>query len=202
MESLLKDYETATTDANREFNADIVKHQYAVQRRAAEMSPKKHMKLLRNIILGHVGGQKISVEYTVQLPEATKESLISEFRRCGWHVEAKETESSLTIANFPIQDLPGLRSGNGAFYEEFTYRRHKKRVRQTAGDQYFYWNIDFVNSDRRTECINDLVLFSRNIRVAVYDLQVPLSHICSYGAAEMPRMAYNEGYETSLERDV
>ena len=143
----------------------------------------------------------ISVEYTVQLPEATKEWLISEFRRCGWRVDAKETESSLTIANFPIQDLVDLRSVKGTFYEEFSYRRHKKRVHQTAGAQYFYWNIDFVNGDRRTDCINDLVLFSRNILVSVYDLQVPLSHICSYGAAEMPRMAYNESYEISLERE-
>lgn len=201
MESLLKDYETATTDAHYELNANIVKHHYAVQRRAAEMSAKKHAKLLRNIILGHVGGTMISVEYTVPLLETTKETLISEFRRCGWRVEAKETESSLTIANFPIHDLADLRSVKGTFYEEFTYRRHKKRVHQTAGAQYFYCNIDFVNSDRRTDRINDLVLFSRNILVSVYDLQVPLSHMCSYGAAEMLRIAYNEGYEISLERE-
>lgn len=161
----------------------------AVQTRCSEMSAQDHIRLLEEIVAGHIGGRRIKISYRLFMNAHVKELLQKSYlNRDPWVLKIKP--AGVTLSNFEIPrhnfQIPRLNYADG--YDEYSYRRYKMKNNQ-------FLETGFYTSDVSLE--KDLVLFSRRIRVSVLDLLVPKNQICSpmgticQGSA----MPYNESFE-------
>lgn len=184
-QSVLNEYYGALTDKlAKDWKDQEERYNQLFERRVEELSFGDHIKLLKEIITAHAGGKRIIIDYTLPLEDEICNRIKQYFEDESWFVTIYESGHGISVSNFAIDKnliLPMTE------YDAFSYRRYKLGNKTTI--------IDFAIIDY--DLADNLMLFSRCIRIRVFDLQIPASQICTPDNKfrEGPPLPYNETFK-------
>lgn len=179
-------YQTATSRRILKWNESIDLFTTTMEIHLSRMNAKDHIILLEDIIVSHAGGKRIKIRYRLALSNEILHELKKHFNVHPWNIRVKS--SGITLANYDVSkdNLDNERNPEKE-YHEFSYSLY--RFNRDGETQIF-----FKTNLHNVEEINSLIFFSKQIRISVFDLQVPREQICCngfrQGSIETPNVSF------------